>query len=248
MLEKPRTMEQRMPQQGSYLDQANKLGDRFPCLNQFFADWYRFAPEKLPRPQVQGPAISRGRVGVLEFVREKQPQFVDLSDPRKLRDYLNGDCPRNSCKNRLFLLEDLDETYLELLGAALSINPNVLADHLFAYHFSQNHTISHRTLPSLTDPTKSFTLRYYELRETDDRRAERQTFGRRTFARASRQIERWQDLPRRPGHGERYVDVVRHNVSFWCDESSSDIEDDRKSQNVWNGKSTCLAPQVFDSL
>jgi hypothetical protein len=213
-------------------------------MAQFFTDWNRFAPDKLPQTPLPRPFISPGRVGVLEFMPERQPEFVDLSKPGDLRDYLDGVYPRAPCHNRLFLLEDLDETNLEILGAALLIDPVVLADHLFSYHFSQNNTVPHRTLPSLTDPTRSFTLRYYELRETDDRQAERQTHNRRTFSRVSRQIDRWRDLPlRRKGQRETYVDVVRHNVSFWCDESP-DQKDRGTSPNPWNGKfthtSTCL--------
>lgn len=228
--------------QDSYLDHASNLRPRFPCLDQFFEDWERFAPQKLPPTSAPRRLISPGRVGVLEFVPGKQPEFVDLSNPEKLREYLDGVHPGAACQNRLFLLEDLDETNLEILGAALLIDPVVLADHLFTYHFSQNHTVPHRTLPSLTHPARSFTLRYYELRETDDRQAESQTLNRRrTFARVSREIDRWQDLPSRwKGQGDTYVDLVRHNVSFWCDESESPGSKTHKRPYPWNGQSPSL--------
>lgn len=202
-------------------------------MTQFFVDWKRFAPDKLPQP-----SLSLGRVGVLEFVRGQRPEFVDLSNPAALRDYLDGVYPRAPCRNRLFLLEDLDETNLEMLGAALHIDPVVLADHLFTFHFAQNNTVPHRTLPSLTDPTRSFTLRYYELRETDPYLDEALAYNRQTFARVSRKIERWLDLPPRRKKQDTGVDVVRRNVSFWCDEPSSQHKDGDSSSYPWNGKST----------
>ncbi|KAJ6032273.1 hypothetical protein N7540_003005 [Penicillium herquei] len=133
-----------------------------------------------------------------------------------------------SCQNRLFLIEDLEESTLETLGSALMIDPLVLADHLFTYHFSQTHTIPHRKLPSLINPERSFTLRYYEIRETGHRVADAQAGRRRTFARASRQIESWQDLAEY--QKETSVDLVRHNISFWCDEGLGRD----KQQGAWN--------------
>ncbi|KAJ5710859.1 hypothetical protein N7488_005015 [Penicillium malachiteum] len=133
-----------------------------------------------------------------------------------------------SCQNRLFLLEDLEESKLETLGSALMIDPLVLADQLFTYHFSQTHTIPHRKLPSVIDAERSFTLRYYELRGTGHRTADAQTSRRRTFARASRQIESWKDLAEY--QKETIVDLVRHNISFWCDEGLGRD----KNQGAWN--------------
>ncbi|KAJ5624511.1 hypothetical protein N7510_000820 [Penicillium lagena] len=211
----------------SYLDHARKLSARYPCMAQFFSDWDRFAPRRLPEPLSSRQFTSR--CGALEFVPDKQPEFVDLSDSADLRDYLDRINAEAPCHNRLFLLEDLDESSLEMLGSALHIDPVVLADQLFTYHFSENHTIPHRTLPSLTDASRSFTLRYYELRETDDRLAENQTRRRRTFAHASRQIERWRDLATRR---ETHVDVVRHNVSFWCGEGLPG--EDKPTPGAWN--------------
>ncbi|KAL4945694.1 hypothetical protein BDV06DRAFT_184276 [Aspergillus oleicola] len=154
-------------------------------------------------------------------MRGQQPTFIDLSNPTALNDYLNkinydASAP---CLNRLIILEDLDEPYVETLGSALHIDPVVLADHLFTYHFSMNQTLPHRALPSLIDAERSFTLRYYELRETDDRHSGDQMHNpgtnRRTFARASRPIERWRDLPTRQSGRQVVVDAVRRNVSFW---------------------------------
>lgn len=211
-------------------------------MAQFFSDWERFAPEKLP--QTLPSKQSTSRCGVLEFVRDKQPEFVDLSDSADLRDYLDRINTEMPCHNRLFLLEDLDESSLEMLGSALHIDPVVLADQLFTYHYSENHTVPHRTLPSLTDASRSFTLRYYELRETDDRLAKNQTHRRRTFARASRQIERWRDLATgRVGLRETHVDVVRHNVSFWCGEGLPG--EDKPTPGAWNGMSMQCSGQTF---
>ncbi|KAL3471333.1 hypothetical protein BJX99DRAFT_263353 [Aspergillus californicus] len=199
---------------GSYLRAARNLKTRFPCMTQFFSDWERFGPTKLP--QMHPPGKSSSRCGVFEFVPDKQPEFVDLSDASHLRDYLDQMGPKSPCQNRLFLLEDLEEATLEMLGAALDIDPTVLADHSFSYHYSQNHTIPHRTLPSMINPAKSFTLRYYEIREIDQRYSDGQPGSQRTFARISRPIERWRDLAIM--YRTAPLDVVRHNVSFWCDE------------------------------
>lgn len=210
-------------------------------MTQFFSDWERFAPKRLPRPLSSRQSTSR--CGALEFVRDKQPEFVDLSDSADLRDYLDRINAETPCYNRLFLLEDLNESSLELLGSALHIDPVVLADQLFTYHFSQNDTVPRRTLPSLTDASKSFTLRYYELRETDDRLAENQTRRRRTYAHASRQIERWRDLAtRRVGLRDTHVDIVRHNVSFWCGEGLPG--EDKPTPGAWNGMSMQYSSQT----
>ncbi|KAJ6114369.1 hypothetical protein N7486_000147 [Penicillium sp. IBT 16267x] len=210
-------------------------------MAQFFSDWERFAPEKLP-PMLPSKQ-STSRCGVLEFVRVKQPKFVDLTDSADLRDYLDGINAKTPCHNRLFLLEDLNESSLEMLGSALHIDPVVLADQLFAYHFSETDTVPHRTLPSLTDASRSFTLRYYELRQTDDRLAKNQTHRRRTFARASRQIERWADLvTRRVGPRETHVDVVRHNVSFWCGKGLPG--EDNPTPGAWSAAILLVDPPV----
>ncbi|KAJ5613586.1 hypothetical protein N7528_007240 [Penicillium herquei] len=213
----------------SYLDQARKLRARFPCMKQFFADWERLSPNSLPRTLSLNPVSSR--CGVLEFIQNEQPRFIDLSDQTDLQNYINTMNTNYSCQNRLFLLEDLEESKLETLGSALMIDPLVLADHLFTYHFSQTHTIPHRKLPSVINAERSFTLRYYELRETGHRVADAQTSRRRTFARASRQIESWKDLAEY--QKETIVDLVRHNISFWCDKGLGRD----KNQGAWNGMS-----------
>ncbi|KAL4960353.1 uncharacterized protein BDV14DRAFT_182802 [Aspergillus stella-maris] len=200
----------------SYLDEVRSLTGRYPCLTQFFYDWTRYTPAAYPGGKAPSSA---SRCGVLEFACGNQPTFIDLSNPHNLHKYITQP-QRNGCKNRLFLLEDLPETHIEILGSTLNLDPTVLADHLFTYHFAMNSTIPHRRLPSLTNPGKSFTLRYYEIRETDDRLTGDQThnpgFSRRTFARASRPIERWRDLPSRQRGRDVVVDAVRRNVSFWC--------------------------------
>ncbi|KAJ5126363.1 hypothetical protein N7448_005668 [Penicillium atrosanguineum] len=210
-------------------------------MTQFFSNWERFAPKRLPR--LLSSRQSTSRCGALDFVRGKQPEFVDLSDSADLCDYLDRINAETPCYNRLFLLEDLNESSLELLGSALHIDPVVLADQLFAYHFSQNDMVPHRTLPSLTDASKSFTLRYYELRETDDRLAENQTRRRRTFARASCQIERWRDLAtRRVGLRDTHVDIIRHNVSFWCGEGLPG--EDKPTPGAWNAAILLVDPSL----
>ncbi|KAJ5198252.1 uncharacterized protein N7498_007369 [Penicillium cinerascens] len=210
-------------------------------MTQFFSDLERFAPKKLPRSLSSRQSTSR--CGVLEFVRDKQPEFVDLSDSADLCDYLDRINVETPCYNRLFLLEDLNESSLELLGSALQIDPAVLADQLFSYHFSQNNTIPRRTLPSLTDASKSFTLRYYELRETDDRLAENQTNRRRTVAHASRRIERWRDLAtHRGGLRDTHVDTIRHNVSFWCGEGLPG--EDKPTPGAWNAAILLVDPPL----
>ncbi|KAL4808289.1 hypothetical protein BDV18DRAFT_158395 [Aspergillus unguis] len=185
----------------SYLEHVRGLKTRYPCIAQFLSDWERYLPA--------GQLTSR--CGVLEFIQGRQPEFLDLSDLAVLHDYLENIDPAAPCRNRLFILEDLDEVSVEALGSALQIDPLVLADQLFAYHFAANTTVPRRALPSLTDPSRSFTLRYYELRQTANDRV----YNRRTYARASRLIEKWQGLSLSGRRGLR-VDVVRHNVSFWC--------------------------------
>jgi hypothetical protein len=208
-----------------YLDRIKSLNSRYPALRQFLRDWGRFdAVNLLPRSSSL-PQRPWGRVGVLEFISGQTPRFKDLGgNLTALREYVAAGIRPHAaaCQHRLFLLEDLDPDYVEIIGTALRIDPVVLANHLDSYHFTDNATIPHRTLPSSTDPATSFTLRYYELIEilAEQPLPDLRRNSRRTFARASRQIESWTETPK------SRIDVIRRNLSFWCDETSEG----------WNGQ------------
>jgi hypothetical protein len=168
-----------------YLERVRLLKDNYPALNNLL--------NKLPKSTDPGRKSVEetyekvynnhpGRCAVLEFYEKtvcpKPFHSAVLLDEyiRDLKTTRPTSEPR--CRNRLYLLEDMDRDYVEVLGRHLGVDPLVFSEQMNTWNFMDLKSVGHRALPSLTHPEKSFTLRYYEFRKLlPDPEEEKKRFG-----------------------------------------------------------------------
>lgn len=193
-----------------YLQLVNDLTYRYPVLN-----YLNYFIQK--RASISAP-LYPVRAAVLEFT-ESQVTRIDFDGLdgvdafSKLSRYLTAN---QQCKTRMFLIEDLDPAFIELLGSHLNVDGTVFAHQIRDAHYSGGPWNGHAPkLPSENDPTKSFTLRYYETRYFDDPDMPNFSSAVQTLGNVSRQIafgiSTWNQYKSQAGH----VGHVRHNTSFW---------------------------------
>jgi hypothetical protein len=147
------------------------------------------------------------------------------------------------------LIEDLDPSFIELLGTYLNVDGIVFASQIRDTHFSGGWEYGHQPkLPSFQDPEKSFTLRYYEARYFDDPSIPEFSALVRTTGNLSRQIAFGRGRRSKfDGHvgliRERnyngHVGLIRRNISFW-----SRVESD----GSWTGLKPDSDLLIYSSL
>lgn len=205
------------PEKSTYLGLVQSLAHRFPNLVHLTS----FVERQLRQP------VYPVHAAVLEF-RDDEVRKINFDDKdgesgyEKLQAYLSSSS--SDCQHRLYLLEDLDASFIELLGAYLNIDGTVFASQIRDTHFSGEWEHGHQPkLPSFHDPNKSFTLRYYEARYFGDYHMHELSSSVRTVG----------NIPRHVTFGKgksRYytgqVGLIRRNTSFW-----SRVESD----GSWNG-------------
>jgi hypothetical protein len=149
------------PSKSPYLQLCSDLTYRYPILTHLIT----FIKRKSTVP------LYPVRATVLEFhassvFPEKFEGSSGIELYEKLRHYLSS---QKTYQHRLFLVEDLDPHFIELLGACLNVNGTVFASQIRDGHFSggpwKGHTPS---LPSECDRDGGWTVRYYEARLLDD--------------------------------------------------------------------------------
>ncbi|KAJ9611254.1 hypothetical protein H2200_004437 [Cladophialophora chaetospira] len=153
----------------SYLDKVKSLQEAYPALIQLVDKIAQFDDHQsrtVKSTYSNEYDVSPGRCAVLEFKaggvhHEDLPLASDLRHYFKTHEtsVLNAD----AC--RLFILEDLEAEFIELLGDKLGVDPLVFAEQTNAWYFTDIVSVGHRQLPSLIKPQKSFTLRYHEIRK-----------------------------------------------------------------------------------
>jgi hypothetical protein len=133
----------------------------------------------------------------------------------------------------LYILEDLEPEFIELLGDRIGVDPLVFAEQTNAWYFTDVQSVGHRQLPSLNRPEKSFTLRYHELRKLDfDCRHDLSDLrSQMTFAINRRYYEPWLVVESPSMPTEDSVGVVRRCASFWTSQRKEDAPG-----SGWNGK------------
>ena len=110
----------------TYFDVVDALTDRFPIL---------FYVSAFVKRQVGQPAFPV-RAAVLEFT-EGQARRKDFKDSDsesgydKLQAYLSSS---SHCRHRLYIVEDLDAAFIELLGAYLNVDGTVFASQIRDTH------------------------------------------------------------------------------------------------------------------
>jgi hypothetical protein len=211
------------PEKSPYLSLVNLLTHRYPNL---------FYLSDFVNKQLSNPGVYPVRVAVLEF-RKNKVTCIDFDSKdgqdgyEKLASYLASEAP-SECRHRLYLLEDLNPSFIELLGAYLNIDGTVFASQIRDAHFSGGYVNGHAPkLPSFQDPNKSFTLRYYEARYFDDPAMPEFSSSVRTLGNVSRQITFGRGASRKIPGFDGHVGFIRRNTSFWSR---------RENNGAWNGQ------------
>lgn len=100
---------------------------------------------------------------VLKFYANNSIDRVDFASSKDLHTHFQQRSRGSSCSHHLYLIQDLSEEYLEILGSQFGIDPYLFASQAWTAHWggSEDFGMPHK-LPSLQEKTSSFTLRYYE--------------------------------------------------------------------------------------
>lgn len=145
---------------------------------------------------------------------------IFFQSPEDLRSHLDEDEMADAAvSGRIYLLENLSFSYMEVFGSHFKIDPSLFATHIRTANW-EGHTAANNTpkLLSCRDSATSFTLRYNEARFFDDVIGH----GGRLFdVNAGRQIDITPGLK----DFER-IGVVRRCASFWS----------QRIENRWYGK------------
>lgn len=223
-----------------YFQDLEKLQYAFPPLQSFLkkisnVDRGRKLVEEHYRLQHQGRVP--GRCYCLQFEAKKvtildgYPEGFD--SPADLAKYfakLTAKSSRQQGNRRLFILEDLEPGYVDVLGHHLGVDPLTFSEQMNTWNFTDSNSIPHRGLPSVCTPEQSFTLRYYEIRTLDDPESVDASTLQMTFAVNRRRYERWRDidLPL-SGIKDRRHAFIRRCASFWTSQ-----DQDQNAQG-WDG-------------
>jgi len=227
-----------------YLQRLVKLRQSFPALKGFVrkiqnTDAGRQLVEKYYRQEHNRVP---GRCYGLQFNDDGVSLLEDypggFGSPQALREYLEhhpAEASREKNHRRLFILEDMEPSYVDILGDHLGVDPLVFSEQMNTWNFSDSRSIPHRGLPSLTQPNQSFTLRYYEIRSLNDASSVDALTYQMTFAVNRRRYERWRDvdLPTFGNWEDSRHAFIRRCASFW----TSQKPDSSSKALGWDG--TC---------
>jgi hypothetical protein len=233
-----------------YLQSLDQLQFSFPPLKSFLkkvcnVDTGRELVETYYREEHDGRVP--GRCYCLQFEAEKVTAATGHSQgfasPAELATYFikhPAKSSREQKHRRLFILEDLDPGYIDVLGHELGVDPLVFSEQMNTWNFTDSTSVPHRGLPSLCTPKQSFTLRYYEIRTLDDSKSVDALTLQMTFAANRRRYERWRDidLPQSGIKDNRHA-FIRRCASFWTSQ-----EPDHKDQG-WDGNSSPMFSQYL---
>jgi len=232
-----------------YLQHLRSLDHAFPALKAFLekiknADVGRKRVQEFfnQDPHNRAP----GRCYGLQFEPDKVSHLEGYPDgfesPRALAEYLELHTARMSreSKRRLFILEDMDPGYVDILGQHLGVDPLVFSEQMNTWNFTDSKSIPHRGLPSTSLPNQSFTLRYYEIRTLDDASSVDALTFQMTFAVNRRRYERWRDieLPTFGKWTDSSYGFVRRCASFWTSQEQISVS----TSQGWDGAYSLASP------
>lgn len=137
---------------------------------------------------------------------------------------------RGSGRRRLFVLEDMEPKFVDVLGQQLSVDPLVFSEQMNTWNSTSSKSVPHRALPSLTSPERSFVMRYYEIRTLDNAHAVDILQNQMTYAVNRRKYERWRDVDLPNVEPDKRHAFVRRCASFWTSQVGDDDEWDGSLQ------------------
>jgi hypothetical protein len=172
----------------------------------------------------QGPPSEDGRVAVIELHDDHVAKH-HLRTSKELLNYMTNleQAPPPSCNRRLYLLEGLPASYIEILGFRLRIDPDVFARQIDCGGLAiLKDAQDIPMLPSHPTSKESFSLRYNELRD----------FGKNidSFELRCKNQPRRISTTRWEGKFDG-VGIVRRKASFWSRMNRAD---------GWNGASISI--------
>lgn len=226
-----------------YLQYLERLQYAFPPVQSFLkkisdADEGRRLVEEYYRKRSPVSEGVPGRCVCLEFEDDEVTVLKTHPDgfasPADLARYMSSNSAkvsRQAQKRRLFVLEDLEPDYVDVLGHHLGVDPLVFSEQMNTWNFTDSTSIPHRSLPSMSTPKQSFTLRYYEIRTLHDAKSIGDLTFQMTFAINRRRYERWRDIDLKlSGTKDKRHGFIRRCASFWTSQ-----EGDDEGQG-WDGK------------
>lgn len=230
-----------------YLKRLKQLESAFPALKSFV--------EKIGNED-QGRLLVKehyrgipGRCYCLQFEEDKVTVIEEypqgFTSPEHLAKYFAqhpAQSSRQQKRRRLFILEDLDPKYVDVLGEHLGVDPLVFSEQMNTWNFTDSNSIPHRGLPSMCTPEQSFTLRYYETRTLINDDSLKDLTLQMTCAVNRRRYEGWRDidLPQAGTKDKKHA-LIRRCASFW---TSQDLEQEDKG---WDGKCPYVSTQCLDA-
>lgn len=234
-----------------YLQCLEQLQDSFPPLQSFLKKVGNVDKgRELVETHYRGrhPGGVPGRCYCLQFadqVNILEDYTEGFAGPADLATYLTKHPAKSSRREnnrRLFILEDLEPNYIDVLGHHLGVDPLVFSEQMNTWNFTDSNSIPYRGLPSMSTPEQSFSLRYYEIRTLDDPKSVGPLTLQMTFAVNRRRYERWRDidLPLSGTKDKRHA-FIRRCTSFW---TSQDLE--TKDQG-WDGEYNLRIQIIFTS-
>ena len=224
-----------------YLDRLQTLVHAYPPLRSFLD---KISNEDQGRRLVTAHYRDRtaqkhpGRCSILSFGDHAVSQ-VDWSPPGVvetpvlLSQYLANQPASTSRENgshRLFILEDLDPDYVDVLGEHLGVDPLVFSEQMNTWNYADAASIPYRGLPSVSTPKRSFTLRYYENRTLENPSSVDQLTFQMTFAVNRRRYERWRDVDLPLDRLDQRHAFARRCASFWTSQDPDAVS------GGWDGK------------
>lgn len=231
-----------------YFTALHELQRSFPALKSFL--------RKLANDQDEGRRAvkdhyeqhhhrSPGRCFCLVFT-EESVTLLDgyengFSSAKELEEYLLKFPAKQSREDlqtrRLFILEDMEPDYIEVLGHHLGIDPLVFSEQMNTWNYTDSWSVQNRALPSMLNPEQSWTLRYYELRTLKNPRSIDALTLQLTFAVNRRRYERWRDVDvPSAGKPDRRHGFVRRAASFWTSQTTSTGSNSVQGAEGWDGK------------
>lgn len=228
-----------------YLESLTGLQHAYPPLRSFLPQVQNRGDEG--RRLVQDTFLKRfgrlpGRCTLLTFT-ERAVQSLDFLTPEHLDEYLDEFPTLNSTGNvashcRLWILEDLEPAWIDVLGRRLGVDPLVFSEQMNTWNFTNSESIAARIPPSMVQPSKSFTIRYYEFRQLTNPDSISALSNQTTFAANRRRYERWRDVDTESFRNRYRHGFIRRCASFWTNQTDG--------KDGWDA--VMLVDPAFDSV
>lgn len=230
-----------------YIERLKQLQHAYPALESFIKkilDSKDGGREIVQKEYLERCGRLPGRCTLLTF-DEKPISTREFLTPEQLEEYFEEHPVPASSENdqnrgRLWILEDLEPAWVDVLGQRLGMDPRVFSEQYSTWNFTSASTLTTRLPPSMVRPENFFTLRYYEIRswDSDDAIDVDWMRNQETFAVNRRRYERWRDVDTTNFTNKWRSAFIRRCASFWTNQTTT--------RNDWDA--VILVDPAFDSV